>query len=496
MDLRIIFLNLEAKSMKKIYSILALLSATMALKAQPTQPAAPADCNSSNCTPPLSENCASGSTVITSFTGATLRAGSANSVGAVYSFYNVTTVSGQQINATVTIDATSNVSMTGANFSIDDDAATDQAGNSIAGFFAPRITPDQNLTTTDRRGYVQFTIRFFLENGTAGQQYPDDFITPPPFGGLSGLNYIHYDIDGTDVGTGGWFRETGLIRDMPGSEINANLPTELISYNYADGGNWKGFAGSVCERTGVSRCAEVAAAANYATPQTQITVRMGYDYNYNGTEFDSQPTRQYGSRFGCFEFPQQSTLPVRLLNFSGSLLNQKVKLSWTSEKEINFSAYEVERSENGKEYTQIGIVFSGGGTDSRMNYEFPDDLSAQTGKAFFYRLKMMDVDGTFSYSSVVMIRRDGKALTGVSINPNPVSAAGSAVIRMEFTAKSRVEVRVLDMTGKVVLSQQNNVNQGNNAIAINNIGRLVPGVYWVQVIDRSDISTGKFSIVR
>ncbi len=196
--------------MKKIYSILFAILLYYGAIAQPTQPNAPLACNSNNCTPPTSETCIGNSNVVTSFTGATLRSGSPTSLPALYTFYNIATVSGQQINATVTIDAASNVSMTGGNFSIDDDGATDQGGNSISSFFAPRITPSSNLTTTDQRGYVQFTIRFYLENGTAGQQYPADYATPPPGGGLSGLNYIHYDIDGSTVGTGGWFRETGV----------------------------------------------------------------------------------------------------------------------------------------------------------------------------------------------------------------------------------------------------------------------------------------------
>jgi hypothetical protein len=114
------------------------------------------------------------------------------------------------------------------NSSIDDDGATDQSGNSIASFFAPRITPDNTLTTTDRRGYVQFTIRFFIGNGTAGEQWPADYTTVPSLGGLLGLNYIHYDIDGSTVGTAGWFRETGVVQNVPGSVINGDVVPNFL----------------------------------------------------------------------------------------------------------------------------------------------------------------------------------------------------------------------------------------------------------------------------
>jgi hypothetical protein len=482
--------------MKTINLLLIALFFSFNAFAQPTQPGAPLSGNSSNCTPPNSENCSGGSTVVTSFTGATLRSGSANTVGAVYSFYNVTTVSGQQINATITIDATSNVSMSGSNFNIDDDGATDQAGNSISSFFAPRITSSSNLTTTDQRGYVQFTIKFYLENTTAGQQYPADFTTVPPFGGLTGLNYIHYDIDGSAVGSGGWFRETGVVKNVGSPVINADASTELTAYNYIDGvENWKGFAGSVYERTGVSRCSQVTAAASFATPQTQISVRMGYDYNYNGTSFNSQPTRQYGSRFGCFTFPQRTTLPVTLLSFNGAYKNNATILNWAAENQINFDHYEIERSSDGTHFNGIGTKAPvQNNTSAKETYQYGDDLIALNGDIFFYRLKMVDADGTFKYSNVILIRKDQKNIIGLTLSPNPIVSGGTTTVRFEASASSAVEFKVVDMSGRVVLKQQNNVTEGTNSIAITNLDRLQPGMYVLQMNDGNTVNVTKLTI--
>ncbi len=481
--------------MKTINLFLIALILCINVFAQPTQPGNPLTGNSSNCTPPNSENCSGGSTVITSFTGAILRAGSENTAGAVYSFYNVSTVSGQQINATITIDATSNVSMAGTDFSIDDDAATDQDGNSISSFFAPRITPGCNLTTTDQRGYVQFTISFYLENGTAGQQYPGDFTTPPPFGGLTGLNYIHYDIDGSTVGTGGWFRETGVVKNVGASTINADASTELTAYNYNDGMNWKGFAGSVFERTGVSRCSQVTAAASFATPQTQITFRMGYDYNYDGTSLNAQPTRQYGSRFGCFTFPQRTTLPVTLLSFNGTYKNNTALLNWAAENQINFDHYEIERSTNGTSFSNVGSKVSlQNNTAARENFQHNDNLTTAAGNVFFYRLKMIDADGIFKYSNVIMLRKDQKSIAGMTISPNPVVNNNMATVRFEATASNAIEFKVLDMSGRVVLKQQNNVSEGINSIAISNLDRLQPGMYVLQMNNGGTINVTKFIV--
>ncbi len=67
------------------------------------------------------------------------------------------TVGTVTVNVEVTVDAISNATLD----NIDDDAAVDQAGVSIINFFAPRISPDQNLNGTDRRGYVQFSMKFY-----------------------------------------------------------------------------------------------------------------------------------------------------------------------------------------------------------------------------------------------------------------------------------------------------------------------------------------------
>lgn len=486
--------------MKKffLFSFAFLFTGGIVVLAQVPQPGAPATCNGGNCTQPTSETCPpGGSTIVTNFTGATLRSGSPTSLPALYTFYNIATVSGQQINATVTIEAQSNCAMNGGNFSIDDDGATDQNGNSIASFFAPRITPDQNLTGTDRRGYVQFVIRFYVENGTAGEQYPADYTNAPAGGGLTGLNYIHYDIDGSTVGSGGWFRETGVIESVAGSVVNGDVSTELISYTYTDAGfNWKGFAGSVCERTGVSRCAQVAAAASYSTPQSILRFRMGYDYNNNGTNFNQQPTRQFGSRFGCFSFPQQTPLPVKLLSFTGTYKNGASILNWVAENQVNFSAYEVERSIDGNKFQSVGVVNRQGTGLDKQQYQYAENLTSIPADAFYYRLKMVDIDGKYSYSNVILLRKDGIRAGGLSVSPNPVVSGNLATARFESARKTIVDIAILDMNGRVLLRQQNQVMEGVNSISINNLNRLQPGLYTLRINDGQDVQSVKLSVAR
>ena len=470
--------------MKKIYSTLSAIVMYCAAFAQPTQPNAPLTCNGGNCTQPTSETCIGNSTVVTSFTGATLRSGSPTSLPAKYTFYNIATISGNQINATITIDQTLNVSMTGSNFSIDDDAAVDQANNSIASFFAPRITPAASLAGTSARGYVQFTIRFYVGNGTAGEQYTnsagDDYSTIPPSGGLTGLNYIHYDIDGSTVGTGGWFRETGVVKSVTGLSVNGDASTELAAYTYPDGTDtYKGFAGSVCERTGVSRCAQVAAAANYATPQTSITVRMGYDYNRTTSNMNQQQTRQNGSRFGCFHFPQQSTLPVYLKSFSADRYQRSttVNLKWSTSTEINNVGFEVQANRGNDNWTTIGYVASratDGISSTELDYTFVDNNNEKSITQ--YRLRQIDKDAKFKFSDIRSVR-GLEQKGGIIIYPNPSTDGKVNVVFDE--ANIVRDISVQDMSGRVV---KNISGVTNSNIQIEN---LTPGMYTIRVFERA-----------
>jgi hypothetical protein len=128
----------------------------------------------------------------------------------------------------------------------------------------------------------------------------------------------------------------------------------------------------------------VTAAASYATAQSQISVRMGYDYNYTTASFNSRPTRQFGSRFGCFSFPQQSSLPVKLISFTGTYKSNTAFLNWEAENQVNFSGYEIEKSTDGIHFRYCIKSRQGTGSDREFYI-----TACRDRESFFYRLKMV-----------------------------------------------------------------------------------------------------------
>lgn len=485
--------------MKHFYSMLIIVLTAFTAKAQIPIPAAPASGNVNNCTTtPNIDVCPPGNNTVvgTHRNGVYHRGNSGNHLGtnAVWRYRNMATVGAVTINVEVTIDAISNATLD----NIDDDAAVDQAGVSIANFFAPRISPDQNLNGTNRRGYVQFSMKFYKNSTGTNNGTDADFGTATS---VLNLNYVHYDIDGGDAGNvnsgtaGSWFRETGLAQKVNATNplVLSNGVTELVSYDYTDAAvNWTGFAGTVYERSGVSRCAQVASAFNYSTAQQGITFRMGYDYNAGNNV--GRPIRQYGSRLGCFNFPSLSTLPVDLISFSATYNNQLASLKWVSENEVNFEKFLIERSTTGSDFSIVGEQRASG-RSGRNNYDYDDDLTNVSGSVFYYRLKMVDIDGKFTYSAIVLVKKEAKTINGIMISPNPI-VSGSTSVRFAASRPTTVDFKVVDLLGKTILQQKSKAYNGNNTITINNLDRLQPGTYVLQMLNDGESSVIKFSVTR
>ncbi len=137
-----------------------------------------------------------------------------------------------------------------------------------------------------------------------------------------------------------------------------------------------------------------------------------------------------------------NSLPVNLLTFEAIKQNKKVLLQWTTDNELNADKYVVERSVDGITYTSIGIVIAYN-NGNKNNYSFTD-LQPFSGLNF-YRLKMMDKDGSFKNSPVRKINFDNTG-DDVSVYPNPVVQA-----RIFITSSSNCNAAVLfDAAGKTI----------------------------------------------
>lgn len=451
--------------MKQLFILVGFIALSCSLTAQ-----APPACNANNCNTNTNiNNCPTGSTtVVTSFTNGTQKAGNPCGnglcVGSVWRFASVATQSGKTINAEIQVSEITNAVLN----SIDDNVSTG-VGPAL---FAPRIGPDIDLgTVTNRRGWVEFIITFYDAGQGNGYSVTQQ---------LENLNFVHYDIDGNGNNSS-WFREMGHIkRPTPTNPlIQAYSATELSADAYTvSGTTWSGFLGSVCERDNVSTCAEVAVQAAFSAPQSSVTVRMGYD-SKNGGNGQGSPVRQYGARFGCFQFPSVINLPVKLNNFTVRKTGeQTVNLNWQTATEQNNRGFQIQRRfDNEAGFSDIAFVNSqgqNGNSSSTLTYNYNDNIPPATrANIAYYRLMQTDANGRVTYSEIQPVRLNisGK----VEIFPNP---AVNGRIEIVFSkANTNSSVQVFDISSRMVQSKTH-INTTKQVFE-----NLNAGVYYVKIID-------------
>ena len=100
-------------------------------------------------------------------------------------------------------------------------------------------------------------------------------------------------------------------------------------------------------------------------------------------------------------YSDPSTLPVSLVNFSAKKNNGSININWTSDNESGMGNYEVQRSSDGRNFSNIQSVQSRNSV-SRTYYSATD--SKPLNGIGYYRLKMVEVDGSATYSKIVTVQ--------------------------------------------------------------------------------------------
>lgn len=185
--------------------------------------------------------------------------------------------------------------------------------------------------------------------------------------------------------------------------------------------------------------------------------------------FDVIATNKFGQTDSAqFQIQIDPALPVTLVNFTAVSEGSTASLSWSTSEEVNSDRFDIERSQNGKNWAKIGSVASNHESKIERYYSFAD--AAPLKGANLYRLKMVDFDGTFAYSHIENLHFNATAL----VYPNPVASTENLTVNVADWSKVKV-VKVVSASGKVVFEASNALLSGISA------KNLVAGAYVVQV---------------
>ena len=181
---------------------------------------------------------------------------------------------------------------------------------------------------------------------------------------------------------------------------------------------------------------------------------------------------------------QSQPLPVELLSFMAKPENSRVKLSWQTASENNTDYFSVDRSLNGNDYDFITQVKSQGTGTTLRNY-FAYDEHPLTGIQY-YRLKQVDLSGDFKYFGPVTVNfnRPFGIVTVIDKEDN------SLTIVFSSESIGLYSYRIIDRTGRVIVSGSKHAAKGINYIELNS--SLSQGIYTVIIQNEITIDTRKF----
>ena len=157
--------------------------------------------------------------------------------------------------------------------------------------------------------------------------------------------------------------------------------------------------------------------------------------------------------------PSSTPLPVILASFTAEVVAEKyIQLSWITTSEVNVSHFEIEKSHNAVDFERIGSIDSKSRNSSVLKYDF-SDISKQFENNY-YRLKIIDNDGSYSYSRKVNI--NFKPLIDIRIFPNPASD----FITIEST-NNLGEIEIYNLKGELI--QRESIQAESHQLPINTL---------------------------
>lgn len=382
------------------------------------------------------------------FKNPTLQSGSANSVNAVYRFKDVTT----DVDAKVKIDSLVN----GAQLNKIDD-------NSGGLGYLDALQPEIRIPSGTSTAYAVFTITFVKAN-------TDSVVI------INQIEGTALDIDGNlnlkefvELGMGGGIAtyQTGTI----------DILVSQLLFNQFKGLNILGI-----ERSGI----DTSALGNMFTVAknnvSSFSVKFGAE-----TIAANNVNRQFSLYMKGFNYINSSTLPIKLKSFNAFLKNDnKVDLKWITSSEINVSHFVIEKSTDGSNYSDAGIVFAYGNSTTDVNYAFTDNLGSSAEGVFYYRLRSVDNDEKTQFSETRIIKISNQKMNTVTIMtyPNPVSSSLRITIPSSWQNK-KVVYEMFQANGQVVKRTETASSSQTETL---NVSNLAPGYYIIRAICGGEVA--------
>jgi hypothetical protein len=184
-----------------------------------------------------------------------------------------------------------------------------------------------------------------------------------------------------------------------------------------------------------------------------------------------------------------AVLPATLLSFKGEKSGGKVNLEWITVDEHELNRYELERSTDGVNFSAIAIVFAKG--EQKNTYTYPDEHPVYGNN--YYRLRVVDDNGKFSYSNTVVVRFNEKLSGLIAAAPNP--ARQQVNIRLTGYEKGNYILRLYNTSGVLLDMKKVNLREHQQTEVMNRSHNMPSGVYMVTLHDENNNKVGTVRLI-
>ncbi|HLY68715.1 MAG TPA: T9SS type A sorting domain-containing protein [Puia sp.] len=288
---------------------------------------------------------------------------------------------------------------------------------------------------------------------------------------LDTFNLTALDIDGQSG-----LEEFDQIAAGVGASASYVTSNPKISLSQVSPGTFLGIDADQASQPGVDTSSKVNMYTVTNTGVSSFTATLGIK-----TTQAQQTQRLFSLYTQGFNYPTAPvSLPVTLESFTATLGgNHKVNLNWVTVDEINFSHFVVERSTDGTDFNDVETVFTDENTTQKTNYNMVDNISSLQANLIYYRLRMVNMDGTARYSDIQMVNlfeQQQNTLTIVTY-PNPVTSEIHITLPNNWQNK-HVTFEFFSTIGQLSKIAENE-NSGQTETI--NVSNLPHGIYMVRV---------------
>jgi hypothetical protein len=276
----------------------------------------------------------------------------------------------------------------------------------------------------------------------------------------------------------------GIIATANGGDGSSNFPAGMSATQHGPGG---GGGGGVIFSNGALN---VASSVNFGlagiSNGTSATNTYGAADGFVGVLTQTFPFSQLPPKM---QICQTIVLPVRLLSFSASYVSaNNVKVSWSTTDEVNADYFVVERSSDGTGFISVAQVNASETINPVHSYNVNDQLYNVNSNMVYYRLRIVDKDGKYTYSKIIPVKLD-QPENNISVYPNPVD--NYAILNIYADKPGTAMLRLIDNAGKQIITKSFTVTNGNNSIMIDQLGVLQRGIYVIQVVMNNNLYNQK-----